>query len=137
MLVFINDSKKITVSVVSEELLRGSSVLKAPFLVRHVVSFSTAFVPKQHLWQLPYVVSVNCAGRPAFGTERSREDNSDRTTARAAVPSCQFDCYRHRGLQKISTFVPCAFHNISTTTQTNSALRLFAVPDNGHSHCDK
>jgi len=50
MVVFINDSKKINVSVVSEELLRGTSVLKAPILVRYVVSLSTAFVPKQRLW---------------------------------------------------------------------------------------
>jgi hypothetical protein len=80
--------KQTDVSVVSEELLRGSSVLKAPLLVRHVVSFCTAFVPKHHLWQLPYVVSVNCAGRPAFGTERSREDNPTVITARAAVRRC-------------------------------------------------
>jgi len=66
MVVFINDSKKINVSVVSEELLRGPSVLKAPFLVRYVVNSSTAFVPKKHLWQHPYIASVNYAEKPAF-----------------------------------------------------------------------
>ena len=66
MVVFINDSKKLNVSVVSEELLRGTSVLKAPILVRYVVSLSTAFVPKQRLWQLPYIVLVNFAEKPAF-----------------------------------------------------------------------
>jgi len=66
MVVFINDSKKINVSFVKEEVLRGSSVLKAPFLVRYVVSLSTAFVPKKHLWYLPYIVLVNYAEKPAF-----------------------------------------------------------------------
>jgi len=46
MVVFVNDNKKINVLVVSEELLRGTSVLKAPILVRFLLSFSTAFVPK-------------------------------------------------------------------------------------------
>jgi len=66
MVVFINDSKKIKVSFVSEDLLRGSSVLKAPILLRFLLSFSTVFVPKQHLSQLPYIVSVIYDGRPAF-----------------------------------------------------------------------
>jgi len=66
MVVFINNSKKINVSVVSDELLRESSVLKARILVRYLVSFSTAFVPKEHLWQLPCIVSVYYVGRPAF-----------------------------------------------------------------------
>jgi len=62
MVVFINDSKKINITAVSEELLRGSSVLKVPFFVRYLVSFCTAFVPKQHLRQFPYIVSVNYEG---------------------------------------------------------------------------
>jgi len=66
MVVFVNDSKKINVSVVSEELIRRSSVLKVPNLVRYVVSFSTAFVQKQHIRQLPYIASVNYGRRTTF-----------------------------------------------------------------------
>jgi hypothetical protein len=63
MVVFINDSKKTNVSVVSEEFLRGSSVLKAPFLVQNLVSLSTTFFLKQQLWQLPYIVSEIMRGK--------------------------------------------------------------------------
>ena len=66
MVVFVKDTKKINVTVDSEELLRGFSVLKAPFLLRYLVSFSTAFVSKQHLRQLPYIVLVNYTRRPTF-----------------------------------------------------------------------
>jgi hypothetical protein len=34
-------------------------------------------------------------------------------------------------LENISTFVPCVFHNISTTTQTKCTLRIFGVSNNG------
>ena len=70
--------------------------------------------------------------------KRSRKDNLDQDNiARTPVQRYQSDCHMQRGLEKILTFVPSVFHNISTTTQTNSALCIFGLPNSGKSHCDK